>query len=295
MFAENWISLIGNIYIGVVIVVLVLALWLPKKAWAKGVAAASVLGLAFGVPYLISRPTAAQVKTESEFAARAAKAKSRFEQLCKEKAELTIHRKVTGVKGIRLMNVVKGKDVPRSYWERDWRDAGMAGEFSDDSFIKSFLVAGILDQDGVFGGGYSFGVVGDVSAYEYVDVRQEDGRYRRYRLGLNDREVSYDEKLLSEGDPGLARYAIDFNNELNMEDRMYWIAGTEVTVRDTSDGSVLGVMRKYSRDPGLGNSRNRMPWLEAVSHSCPDLRTGFVHGEVRFFVSKVVEENRGGK
>ena len=293
MFAEKWMSLIGIAYIGTVILALLLALRLPKKGWAKGLAITSVLGLTFGVPYLVSRPSASQTKDESEFSARATQAKARFEQLCKERAELAIHRRVTDVSGIRLMKVIKGKDVYHSYWERDWPDAAMAGEFFDELFIASFLAHGMKNEDGTFTGNYNSIYSGELPGYSYVDVWQDGGWYKRYRLDLSARKLVSDDILFSEDDPKLSRYAVYFNNEIDMDSRLYWIAGTEIIVKDMRDGSLLGVLRRYSMDPGLGYSgsnSSRTPWLHAVSNSCPDMKTSFMSGQVRFFVSKILEE-----
>lgn len=298
MFAESWINLFGSLYIGAIIVFLLLAIWLPRSLQVKGLAVVFVLLFFIGVPYVLSLPSAEQEKMRSDFLARASKSKTRFEKLCRERAELKIVRTAMGANGIRLMNSLaeRAKDRSDYYWDRDWPDAAMAGEFGGDSFIESFLVQGKVDAHGTFLGNYAAEYAGQIPGYKFVDVRQDDGKYKRYRLDFSRHQIVVDDGLLSSDDPRLARYAVEFNNEIDMDAREDWIAGSEISVRDMSNGEIMAVYRKYVRDPGLGDPKiPSTPWFIANrnKNTCPQIESAVMYSRVGFFVSKVVKVAEG--
>ena len=93
-----------------------------------------------------------------------------------------------------------------------------------------------------------------------------------------------------------ARYAVDFEDLVDPEDRDLWIAGTVIRMIDRQTGELLAEYAEYAFDPGMGSGAGgRSPWQYAGSHGqtrCP--RTEWMtHSHTRYIVDQVLKPQRG--
>ncbi len=98
---QDTLRLVGWTYVAVCAAALLLALWTPKRWWAKTIAAACVLGLASILPMKAKRQQDEAQAQAAEFTQRQAKAKALFEERCKTAGE-KIYKTVEDVDGVFL-------------------------------------------------------------------------------------------------------------------------------------------------------------------------------------------------
>jgi hypothetical protein len=123
-----------------------------------------------------------------------------------------------------------------------------------------------------------------------VDVKKADGSVIRYRLKKRGDGVKTELIAVAvNGDP--SRYAVGFVNRIDPEDRLYWVAGTTISVIDTKTNQLMATRESYSFERGLGSKAGgRSPWGFAVT--CPSY-SGWDGARTRFFVDQVLRPKQG--
>ena len=224
---------------------------------------------------------------QDEFQARYNKAKAIFDERCKTAGEKIYHT-AEGVEGITLLN------VPQKYThalieDTMWEGAALPHSGGGDNYIRSFLNWEIYQKDekikralhprpSMRPGSYDAVYPG----YQYVDVRQNDNTYLRYRYPADEDREDYRKMITEQLNEHPARYAVEFKPIIDPADRQYWVAGLTINVYDTKENILMASKTWYSMEPGQGNRNQRVPW--AFADICPkfyayekDLIPLFVH------------------
>jgi len=123
-------------------------------------------------------------------------------------------------------------------------------------------------------------------SYEYVVVPKDVG-YVRYTLASENEALV--PKLL---DTQPSRCVVSWEDISTKEDRIHWVAGSRLSVRDIVSGRLLGERTAYVFDAGQGSIRGaRKPWLVArYANACPPKRRGVA--DDRLFVERVLKPAR---
>ncbi len=283
---------IGGILWGILAIALLVALIKPKTIKGKAISVLLVLVCLIGpiLPGAISRH-----KEQKESAARYAKAVAVFDERCKGAGE-KVYKRVEKVEGLLLLKIRGAEDIGTRRADPLWPDAALPDELGKDGYVRSFLYWEKNTRDPFTqeirilpGRGQLNSYAEDAIAqgYRFVDVKQPDGTILRYRLDQSAR--AGDDKLAIapiKGKP--ARYAVDFVNDVNLEDRKHWVAGTTITITDTQTGELIAQRVSYSFEPGLGSTAGfRSPWGFAVT--CPSLTSWLTRYPTRFFTDQILK------
>ena len=221
----------------------------PGKAWRNNIiATVVVLG---GVLAWIFIPSANERRLNREAEIRRQnrlKSRAVFEELCKTAGE-KIYRTADNVEGVTLLKVWDGESIHKE--DKLWKYAGLPGQYGQDGYIKGFLKWEVE----IIPTGYPryremqfqperqnhpYVLHG---RYSYVDVKQKDKTFLRYRLDENRKE---DYKMIFAPIKIPARYAVTFDNSIVPEEREHWIAHTRATVIDLQDNTVMATKDWYS-------------------------------------------------
>ncbi|WP_143694923.1 hypothetical protein [Variovorax sp. JS1663] len=274
------------LYIGLIAVLVVLALWLPSRWWQKLICVIAVLLVFTGPAYMRSRERS-QIVDEGK--ARYEAAKALFDERCKTAGE-KIHKTVENVEGVQLLSVRRrASNADRA--DPGWIYAALPDEASEDWYIRSFLFWEHL-QDGQgqsdanrAARSYLNATPSPYPGYRFVDAKESNGSFQRYVLVPKEGKL---EKSTAEGQ--LARYAVSFSSIDTSDVRQHWIAGAKVIVTDTQSSEVLAEGTWYAFDPGLGNTDGgRSPW--GFAKVCP--QSGHGASPTRFFVNQVLKPKQG--
>ena len=180
-------------------------------------------------------PSKEEIQAQEEWDRKYKEAEAVFNEQCKTAGE-KIYRTVDNVEGIMLLKVVPEDSFEDSdSHDPMWKYAALQLESPNKKFIGSFL-----------------------SKYTYVDVAQ-DKKNIRYSV-REDREL--DEKVITKP----ARYAINY--EVNMDPilRNHWIAGASIQIIDRERKEVIAEKTWFIFEKGLGGKGGgRMPWLFAIA------------------------------
>jgi hypothetical protein len=211
---------------------------------------------------------------------RYAKAEAVFKERCKT-AGVVIKRTVEDVEGIELTKL--RADVPlggKEYFDPMWAEAAMAGEYRGHDYINQFLMTESIDwrapeQRGSlnppdFDTGSRYPLK---RGYRYVEITGAGGarfraEFEKHPPGTN----LWGEALkLTPVATSTTRYALDFDDIVDPEDRKLWIAGTVVKVVDKETGEVIAQLTRFVWDPGFGvSTTGRWPWQHAATGAiCP--------------------------
>ena len=297
------LALLGNILLLVYLAVFLLSLWATWKFVGKTMAdhkqrrllqSAACLAITalFMIPIgkdYMERQTyiREQQAKRDEFQARYNKAKAIFDERCKTAGEKIYHT-VEGVEGITLLN------VPLEYTDTlgndpMWERAALPYSYGGDDYVRSFLNWEVYQKDekikralhprpSMRPGSYDAVYPG----YQYVDVRQNDNTYLRYRYPADEDREDYRKMITEQVNDTPARYAVEFKSIIDPADRRYWVAGLSINIYDTKENILMASKTWYSMEPGQGNRNQRVPWASA--NICPkfyayekDLIPLFVH------------------
>jgi hypothetical protein len=279
------ISAIGWAYVIVTLVAIGLALRYAKPLKSKIIATLVVLAIASILPIQGFQEYQQRKQSQAAFQERFDKAEALFDERCKTAGE-TIYRTVEDVEGIQLLNLRSG-DRASNWANPNWPDAALPSDATGMGYIEYFL--SWERRNGPSPRGYLTVNPDKATArgYRFVDVKQADGTFLRYRL-----KKPNDTDLVSEpiaGQP--ARYAVGSVSHVDPADRAQWVAGVTITVTDTQTSETMAQKIAYSFEPGLGNTGGeRMPWGFAVS--CPAWR-GWDGARTRFFVDQILKPKQG--
>lgn len=314
--AQGFFDLIGQAYLVLAAMVIGVALWLPRTSKAK-VAAALCTAVVVSIPLVLAnkhREESKKVVTHEQTQVK--RATERFAELCKGAGD-KINRTVDDVDAVMLLKV-RPKLEFKDHTDPMLPGAAMAGERGGDGYIETFL--GVEHPVSFGNGGPSpekikamnmrggIGFVGEspLPRYHYVDViNPNDGLRYRYTAVNNVTEYKSASGIVSKiNRPSLRRepasgpaprYAVDYEDIVNPEDRKLWIAGTTIRVIDQKTGEILGEYTTYLMDGGMGTTDGtRAPWSHA-SHrelQCPKVY-GSTDNHTRYFVDRVLKLKKG--
>ncbi len=262
---------IGGLYWLLMLGLVALALWLPKRWWVKLPVAAAIAAL-FILP--VQRHAEERAVEASAGKARMDAALARFEMRCKGAGE-KITRTVENVEGVVWMK---------------WRDRAEPSDDADqfklfDPFGRDCTEHDCIEQllrvtqgqeldpdkKKPWHMGYRF--------VESSDPRmQTPYRYTRQIYKPSDRDPKYGKWVVeTELVPQpiqkvTARYGITWDDISTHEDREHWIAGGSIQVIDLQTNEVIAERVGYMMDRGLGSTAGfRSPWGYAKDTACPAL------------------------
>lgn len=213
-----------------------------------------------------------------------ARAQALFEERCKT-AGVVIKRTVKDVEGIELIKT--RQPIPwggEEYFDPMYPEAAMAGEHRGNDYINQFLMTesidkqdpdrrGNLNSPDFDAGPRAFSKRG----YQFVEVVDAKTQMRlRGQLGVHPAGTNLWVKApdLMPVSKSATRYALDYEDIVDPDDRQLWIAGTKLKIIDKQEGEVIAVMTRYVWEAGFGGgSTGRWPWEHANasgrSQTCP--------------------------
>jgi len=239
-----------------------------------------------------------------EYKAKYEAAKPIFDKLCKEQSAPIIKRTVEDVEGVLLLKVrpsVNGQ-FDRFLADQMWAGAALPMERKADSgYAEYFLFDRRWVEWGSRSPGRQWRVVPEIGkagqrGFQFVDLLQSDGKTR---LRVTARS---DAKAQEEPVSGIAytrtpavtpppRYAVSYEDNVDLELRRHWIAGTTVLVIDTNTNEVIGQQSFWNWDQGFGaRTGGRSPW-GAARAQCP--LDGNGDKQTHLFVDKVLKPIKG--
>lgn len=232
-----------------------------------------------------------QAGARSAVLARAhAEGQALFEAKCQTVGAKRLHAKTTA-EGIRLTRL-RGEAGKERHEDASWPGAGIPRDRVGQAYIASFLDFEYMDTGDHPGwnSGFMNGRV-TMSGFQFVDVEQADGTYRRYRLAASSpREGMVSEEIAA---TTAARHAVSYMPMDTAQERAHWVAGALVTVTDTQTGEVLGELRTAAFAPPSRQAfadPQRRNWL--LARTCPAWKD-VPDSMARLFVGELVEPLRG--
>jgi hypothetical protein len=246
---------------------------------------------------------------------RVRRGKALFEEKCKTVAGEKIYKTVPNVEGVLLLKIrpdTKGNELS----DKMWPGAAFALESRADEFITTFLGYEhssrrrgpvLPNYRGYIGTDYQPDNASNLPGYRWVEVIDEkDGKRYRYtssekvvgkkditakgvqmamaknpNYDLNVYRWTLDKELAVGPEP---RYAVTYEDHVNPEERVLWLASSTVKVLDRQTGEVLGEMTRYAWT-GAPTPANPRPWLTA--YKCPAHARG-ASAATRKFVDQVL-------
>lgn len=277
------------VYIAVWVAATVAA-WMVPKTLARRSVAMLLVTMAFGVlpayfALSIKRHNDEQRPIVEPRKAQYEAAMARFEERCKTAGE-KVYRTVEDVEGVLLTNI-RPETKPGDRGDPNWPDAALPDEGRGDWYIRKFLFWEQRNAEDS-SRGYLNEKLSPIPGYRFADVAQADGSFLRYRVQKpGEAELTHERVSTSR-----ARYAVSFSNMVDAEDRKLWVAGTKVTITDTSTSQVLAEKTWYSVEPGQGSTaKARQPW--GFAKSCPDTTGWIGRAPTRFFVDQILKPKKG--
>lgn len=279
---DGLFAVAGDLYLLLMLAGVLIALW-KGKTWPRKLIYAIV------VVALFLAPIAPDIYRGFEYRNRLAKAKALFDERCKTAGE-KIYKTVEGVEGVLLLSI-RSSETAANRANPNWPDAALPNEAGGDEYIRNFLY---WEHNGSPAGsrGYlnSNRNGAKSNGYNFVEVKSVDGSFARYQLANPNNPSSTELKRTPIPKP-TARYAVDFVNQVEAEDRKQWVAGTTITVTDTKTDDLVAQRQSYSFEPGLGNIAGfRAPWGFAIT--CPPFR-GWDSARTRYFVDQILKPKQG--
>ncbi len=210
--------------------------------------------------------------------------KAEFDELCKG-AGIKVYRKPEKVDGVllRMQKMPQGMDWDDQFFP----PAALASARIWEVQVGQLLHAERTDSETKGDRGFferDF-IKGSIKGFKWVEMERSEGGERIRYVSNRDANDAIREITADTLSP---RYAIDINFDVDPTRRHHWIAGAYVDVIDLKQGAVIASYRKFSMDPGQGDSRNgRSPWVRAAAerHMCPASNQVAGDAEVRVFVS----------
>ena len=233
--------------------------------------------------------------------------KAIFEERCKSAGE-KIYQTVANVEGITLLNVPK-ESKDSSYNDPMWENAALYWAGTEKSYIKKFLLWEIRDdidpmiiltsidprpsarEIQIRLWGYPTKMSEHEKAYRgyrYVDVKQKDKRFLRYRFP-DDKDRKDKDTLLIQAIERPSRYALEYKPIVDPEDRKHWVAGLTVNIYDLQTHTLMATKTWYALNPTQGHSYQTDEWFRL--ERCPAGEVDITY--IRFFVNRVIQPKQG--
>ena len=257
------------IYYGAAALLIYKAARWKKPLWQKA-AALAVVGITFG--YL---PVSGYLE-QRERRAYAKAAWDRFNKYCAEKAGEKIYRRVTDVESVLVMRP-RPDASETQFTDQQWRGDPYGFGLSDAAEIGSLLRPDRASANTPLLMGYTFA---EVSIVDGSGLRQT----KQYRVVKRDAsDAAYNDLQTEVVNNQRSKFGFTWEDISTDEDRRFWIAGGVLRVVDLTTNEIIAERVGYLIDPLFGNrSSGRVPWLAAVSRSCPSRMQGELRITRRF-------------
>jgi hypothetical protein len=276
---------IGSLYWLLMLALVALALWLPKRWWVKLPLAAAIAAL-FILP--VQQHVDKRVVEATAGKARLDAALAHFEMRCKGAGE-KISRTVPNVEGVVWMK-----------WRDKYEPSDDADQFKlFDPFGRDCTEQECIEQLLRVTSGAEKNpeeAARRKARYRFVESTDpKTGQRLRYSAAIQVTHVRTPEQIAqyktNQGvDPGpnvygfglvqqpiesyTARYGVTWDDISTREDRVHWIAGGSLKVVDLQSNEVIAERVGYMMDRGLGSKAGfRSPWGLAQQYACPEFQT----------------------
>lgn len=288
---------LGWLYWSLMLALVALALWLPRRWWIKLPLAAGLAAL-FILP--VQRHADKRVVEASAGKARLDAALAHFEMRCKGAGE-KITRTVENVEGVVWMKWREPRDVKDDYdqfklfdpYGRDCTEQGCI-----DQFLR--VTSGAKknpEQAALRKAGYLFVETidpADQKRYRYAGTIEL--RWSAEAIERHKKETGQDPPALSHTfatkrtpiDSYSARYGVTWDDISTREDREHWIAGGSIKVIDLRTNELIAERVGFLIDTGQGGTggfRSPWGWARSYSKACPTLTSD----QTTRFVFKVLQ------
>lgn len=255
---------IGWIYLGLTLICVMLAIWLPKQLWLKSMAAiATLIGFGYAPVTSYFETVAKSEITKIKYDT----AMMLFKERCSNAGE-KIYKTVDDVQGVLLLKL-RAKEINfADQFKLDDPFGAEGGAYGDD-YIRLLL----LSTEDL---GYERLEKPRYKGFRYVDTIDPENASKRYRYsvrrtdlksGLPEDKFPLDRQVLT-SEP--SRYGITYEDISTPQDRENWIAGSALRIIDLQSKETIAERIGYMVDQGLGNTAGgRSPWAFAYNTACP--------------------------
>ena len=234
--------------------------------------------------------------------------KAIFEERCKSAGE-KIYQTVENVEGITLLTVPK-ESPQGARNDPMWEGAVFSWGEAEEEYVKKFLYWEIKDDDDSIGQlqsvdprpsaretqirlwGHPTNMTGSQKAYRgyrYIDVKQKDKRFLRYRFP-DDKDRKDKDTLLIQAIERPSRYALEYKPIVDPEDRKHWVAGLTVNIYDLQTHTLMATKTWYALNliQGHGRAYQTDEWSKV--EACPNEK-GIEY--IRRFANRIIQPKQG--
>ena len=124
--------------------------------------------------------------------------------------------------------------------------------------------------------------------YRYIDVKQKDKRFLRYRFP-DDKDRKDIDTLLIQPIERPSRYALEYKPIVDPADRKHWVAGVTVNVYDLQTNTLMATKTWYALNPKQGHAYQTWEWSR-LEH-CPAGEADSTY--IRYFLNRVIQPKQG--
>ena len=170
-----------------------------------------------------------------------------------------------------------------------WEGAVFSWGSSEKEYVREFLFWEIRDDDSpgfltsvdprpsaretqIRLWGHPTNMTGSQKAYRgyrYIDVKQKDKRFLRYRFP-DDKDRKDKDTLLIQAIERPSRYALEYKPIVDPEDRKHWVAGLTVNIYDLQTHTLMATKTWYALNliQGHGRAYQTDEWSKV--EACPN-------------------------
>ena len=233
--------------------------------------------------------------------------KAIFEERCKSAGE-KIYQTVENVEGITLLTVPK-ESPQGARNDPMWENAALPWSGTEEEYIEQFLFWEIRNDKNpmvhlinvdprpsaretqIRLWGHPTNMTGSQKAYRgyrYIDVKQKDKRFLRYRFP-DDKDRKDIDTLLIQPIERPSRYALEYKPIVDPADRKHWVAGVTVNVYDLQTNTLMATKTWYALNPKQGHAYQTWEWSR-LEH-CPAGEADSTY--IRYFLNRVIQPKQG--
>ena len=234
--------------------------------------------------------------------------KAIFEERCKSAGE-KIYQTVENVEGITLLTVPK-ESPQGARNDPMWEGAVFSWGEAEEEYVKKFLYWEIIYDDNPMRilqsvdprpsaretqirlWGHPTNMTEYQKAYRgyrYIDVKQKDKRFLRYRFP-DDKDRKDIDTLLVQPIERPSRYALEYKPIVDPEDRKHWVAGLTVNIYDLQTNTLMATKTWYALNliQGHGRAYQTDEWSKV--EACPNEK-GIEY--IRRFANRIIQPKQG--